>query len=957
MLTTSSILSLSPLATQTSQIRYLKMKNSREGSSSSSCQAIDLVAQVKETHGLGPQELFKLLKDSKKNSFMRTTKIGSLLQIDVEKLAKLLPLHLIAVVLSSQRDEVLLSYLLRGLRLLHSICEIASRFPKIEQILLDDAKMSEQLLDLVFYLLIVFSEYRQENHVAGHLLLYSTAVACSMYLLTACVSTHWNELACVLVAHRKVDIFMDTSFRSVYRTICSLQNSLSSWQNDFFTNSSNVVEPSVTHHCLQCEASLQFLQSLCQQRPFRDRLLKNKELCGKGGVLQLALAILKLNTPPRFDDCPAVVAAVCRIKSRALSILLQLCETEGFSFLDDVAAVPGSLQLVKSVAFEVIAVLKNMARKGHIQNCKTYPTGLLQLNALRLADVFSDDSNLRSYITAYFAEVLAIMLALPYQEFLSYWCSSDLPTKEVDATLNFDPFAASGWTFSLLSSLEMTNVEYSEPTFQPTNVPQAYAHQRTSLLVKIIANLHCFIPKICEEQERNFFLHKFLESLQMQFPNSGTDFESVADAQLAATVGKNLRLLFGHAESLTPAYLNDEDVQLFRVFFTQLRSLVGPYDIEANRAQEDQCGRACSSVLLGTMDLDHRSRNGNLREGMSENSAFNGLDNSYVRSDQVEEADIITPDDGRIYDCRFTKATSRCGSAEIEKDNHNLETSGSDSSSTRGKISFELAHNGKNPRFCAPPGESIVGVAYEEDKAETIHRDENQPRKRKRTIMNEIQISMIEKALREEPDLQKNAVSLNAWAERLCSHGPEIASSQIKNWLNNRKARLAPKDSRQVPEAEKCSLIMKQGASGAGNSLESRVHNNEQKNHAYERTDPGEPPSTTTTTTTITPQLVQLEPGQHVLLIDDQGVQIARARVHQVKDKWDGINLEETKTCVVDIIEYFPERFLGVVPPAPLPPPTAGGGSSFDDNDVTMGRTRVLWESSRILMPRPLLPN
>nr|WDA42952.1 nodulin homeobox [Fagopyrum tataricum] len=955
MFTTSSSLSLSPLATQSSHARFSKMKNSREGPSSSLCQAFDMVAQVKETHGLGPQELFKLLKDSEKFSFVHKIDNGSSLQIDVEKLAKLLPLHLIAVVLSSQRDEVLLSYLLRGLRLLHSLCEIASRFPKIEQILLDDAKMSEQLLDLVFYLLIVFSDYRQDNHGAGNLLLCSTSVACSLYLLTVCISTHWNELACALVAHPKVDIFMDTSFRSVYRNVSLLRISFLSQQNECSANSSLVVEPSVIHVCLQCEASLQFLQSLCKQKPFRECVLRNKELCGKGGILQLALAILKLKTPPRFDICPAIVAAVCRMKSRVLSILVQLCEIDNSSFLDEAAGVPRSLHLAQSVAFEVIAVLKNMAGKGRIQHSSvcgnTYPTGLLQLNALRLTDVFSDDSNLRSYITAYFAEVLAIILALPYQEFLSYWCSSDLPIKEVDATLNYDPFAASGWIIDSLSPVAMTNLEYSESTFQSTNGPHAYAHQRTSLLVKIIANLHCFIPKICEEQERNFFLHKFLESLQMQYPNSGTGFACIADAPIAATVSKNLRLLLGHTESLIPAYLNDEDVQLFRVFFTQMRSLVGPSDSEVTRAEEDQFGRACSPVLLGDMDPDHKSRNGNLREGMSENSDFHDMDQSYVRSGQVDEGGILPVDDGRLYSSRCNKASSRCGSAEIEKDNHNLETSGSDTSSTRGKFSYEHVRNGKTPKLCAAlPGERIVEV-QEEDRVENAHSDEKQPRKRKRTIMNEKQISMIEQALLEEPDLQKNAPSLIAWAERLCSHGPDVTSSQIKNWLNNRKARLArlAKDGRQVLEGEKSSLVKQGGTSGAGHpsrSPESADHNLQ----IPSITTKGDTEQNQGCGTSARPQVqnTHLKPGEHVLLIDDQGVQIARARVHQVKDKWDGINLEETKTCVVDIIEYFTQRYLGVVRPTPQP-----GGPTFDDNDVSMGRSRVLWESSRILTHRP----
>lgn len=52
----------------------------------------------------------------------------------MEKLAGLLPLHLIAVLMSSDRDEALLRYLLCGIRFLHSLCDLASRHAKLEQV-------------------------------------------------------------------------------------------------------------------------------------------------------------------------------------------------------------------------------------------------------------------------------------------------------------------------------------------------------------------------------------------------------------------------------------------------------------------------------------------------------------------------------------------------------------------------------------------------------------------------------------------------------------------------------------------------------------------------------------------------------------------------------------------------------------------------------------------------------
>lgn len=56
---------------------------------------------------------------------------------------------------------------------------------------------------------------------------------------------------------------------------------------------------------------------------FRKALCSDsiQELCGKGGILRLAQAILKLNSTPYFNGSPRVVAAVSRMKSKVLSIV------------------------------------------------------------------------------------------------------------------------------------------------------------------------------------------------------------------------------------------------------------------------------------------------------------------------------------------------------------------------------------------------------------------------------------------------------------------------------------------------------------------------------------------------------------------------------------------------------------------------------------------------------------
>ncbi|KAJ7947713.1 Nodulin homeobox [Quillaja saponaria] len=515
------------------------MRYAKEEPSCSAAQALDLVSAVTELHGLSYQELNRLLRDSENYTVQCLTQKGSLIKIDMEKLAGLLPLHLTAVLMSSDRDESMFRYLLCGIRLLHSLCDLAPRHAKLEQILLDDAKLLEQLLDLVFYMLVVLSGCRQEDYNFGSMsLVHSAMVGCGLYLLTGFISSQWQDLVHVLLSHPKVDIFMDAAFGSVRRVINCLKMALSAYSIDFSTELNLTAEPVVNYLCQQCEASLQFLQLLGQQKMFRECLIKNKELCGKGGVLFLAQSILKLNIPPQFVESPRVMAAASRIKAKILSILLNLCEAESISYLDEVASSSQSLNLAKFVALEILELLKNAFGKEHsflANTSRGYPMGLLQLNAMRLADIFSDDSNFRSYITTCFTKVLTAIFSLSHGDFLSCWCSSKLPEREEDATLEYDVFSAAGWVLDNSSSTNLLNAKTLEFALIPNSPPQAsYAHQRTSLFVKVIANLHCFVPTICEEQERNLFLLKVKESLQMDLSDLLPGFSFPSGAPKAA---------------------------------------------------------------------------------------------------------------------------------------------------------------------------------------------------------------------------------------------------------------------------------------------------------------------------------------------------------------------------------------------------------------------------------------
>ncbi|XP_062171968.1 nodulin homeobox isoform X2 [Alnus glutinosa] len=959
------------------------MRHAKEEPSCSAAQAINLVSAVKELHGLSSQELNKLLRDSENFTIHYPTEKGSLIKIDMDKLAAFLPLHLLGVLMSSDRDAALFSYMLRGIRLLHSLCDLAPRHAKI---LLDDVKVLEQLLDLVFYLLIILGGYRQENHNFGNIplsLAHSALLTSSLYLLPGCISSQWQDLVHVLLAHPKVDMFMDAAFGAVHTAIGFLEIKLSAHHADFSTNSNLTAEQVVNYLCQQCEASLQFLQSLCQQKMFRERLLRNKELCGKGGVLFLARAILKLDVLP-FTGSPRVVAALSRMKAKVLSILLSLCEAESISYLDEVASSPESLDLAKSVALEVLGLLKTALGRDpeHLTSCsgRSYPMGFLQLNAMRLADIFSDDSNFRSYVTIHFTKVLTAIFSLPHGDFLSSWCSSNLPLREEDASVEYDSFTATGWLLDKHSSLGLPNGTNFEFTLNPNSMPQgSYEHQRTSLFVKVIANLHCFVPNICEEQERNLFLLNFLECLQIDLSKSLPGFSISPDAPKAATVCRNLRSLLSHAESLIPNFLNEEDVQLLRVFFNQLQSVITSGELEENRDQDNKFEESTSWDKFSKFNISENhqeaqstggfssplprkepprsnNRRSNLKEEMSENSAFQEVEHFYVKSDHKDQGDYVMRQDRREDKGISGKCVSG-GLREVDRDVQNVETSGSDTSSSRGKNATDQKENGEFSKFNKQIKESGFGGKPEDEKVRIVQCEEKQRKKRKRTIMNDKQITLMERALLDEPDMQRNAASIQLWADKLSLYGSEVTSSQLKNWLNNRKARLArsAKDAHATSDID-VALPDKQGGPGpvSGDSLvpceDTNLPLNERRDpQSMSRTGSGEKAEASLAEfVDIGPaEFVQCRPGQYVVLVDVQGEEIAKGKVNQVHGKWYGRSLEELETCVVDVNELKAERG------AKLPYPSEATGTSFDEAETKFGVMRVLWDANRIFMLRP----
>ncbi|KAL0730591.1 hypothetical protein Bca4012_026684 [Brassica carinata] len=347
-----------------------------------------------------------------------------------------------------------------------------------------------------------------------------------------------------------------------------------------------------------------------------------------------------------------------------------------------------------------------------------YPMGFLLLNAMRLADVFSDDSNFRCFYTDHFSMILSTVFCLSHEEFVSMLCSSALSSREEEATVDYDLFRSAGCVLSAFSSSGIWNVPQFKLNFQNNLTMSSYAHQRTSLLVKIIANLHCFSPGICTEDDRNRFINSFVSGLRID-PVSMTI--QLANSSYTPVAQRATSSLLRHAEYLIASALNVKDLMMLSQAAVK-KQRKEPLNLNIERASDGA-----------------------------------------ARKNDVNENVEIVP---RLK--------------ESGADARNIETSGLDTRSKRGKSLVEEGDLSQD--FTKLFKGSGSGEGKE---------DEKKGKKRKRSIMSDDQMEMMEKAIADEPFMQRDSAWIRTWAEKLNQNGPGIRALQLKNWLSNRRAKLA----------------------------------------------------------------------------------------------------------------------------------------------------------------------
>lgn len=242
------------------------------------------------------------------------------------------------------------------------------------------------------------------------------------------------------------------------------------------------------------------------------------------------------------------------------------------------------------------------------------------------------------------------------------------------------------------------------------------------------------------------------------------------------------------------------------------------------------------------------------------------------------------------------------------------------------------------------------------------HGDESQPKKRKRNIMSDQQVNVMEAALQLEPGMQRSPKLIQQWTNHLNSIGPEVAYHQLKNWLNNRKARIARQEREKQRQEEGDVLVTRseksrRARSVASDDMDSPAEASSRlKDYDIDQGDAiplklslqvsrtpsnagsdGEPHNSSSS-------LVKWKVGDHVSLRGKDAEEMAVGIVIRVEGSWQGHILEDESLCLVQVSE------LKVARTTKLPFPSSKAGSSFEEAETLLGKTVATWDTEHMCM-------
>jgi len=200
-------------------------------------------------------------------------------------------------------------------------------------------------------------------------------------------------------------------------------------------------------------------------------------------------SVMSLDFHPNKDDL------ICSCDGDVVRLLHALCDLSSRDskfeqiFFDDIKVATQMIEMV----FFTLTVLAGYIQEGHAFSHE---------HLLHSTFVACNLYMLTKLISTQWRDIVHMLLAYP----------------KVDIFMD----AACGSVCVVVRCLETALVAYNEDISMDSNLEfnltpsnmlkDSYAQHRTSLFVKFFANLHCFVPNVCVEQERNLYVCKIMSA-------------------------------------------------------------------------------------------------------------------------------------------------------------------------------------------------------------------------------------------------------------------------------------------------------------------------------------------------------------------------------------------------------------------------------------------------------------
>jgi hypothetical protein len=517
--------------------------------------------------------------------------------INLEKIVTQLPRHLLAYIVKEDRGspQKWHAYISKGMQLLHNLMSLSGHNARLGAAQ-HGMEWSTVVLDLVLLASVVWMQNlaghssQQSSHpssgatvaqcVEGLRLCASVLAAA----LQADVDRGQYECYDSLLTHARLVVFICTPIDALQLLMRLLNNPMCK------DTSASGLAASVSKTIV---AILYSLYYMCLSEEFVIHLVQHEQFFS-GEFLDSIIRLLKTNTAEHEQ-----------IMHQTLRTLYVLFEKENPCFLDIVASNPLSLKQAQTVIQMIISMASGVVDKS---TCTSSA-----LEAFKLVELLSDDSNFKNEIIAGATTLILRLLSLPPDVVTSVFMTPPSTSTSISSTTT--PSKCSSSTSTSSSSAPSNSPSTSTTSGDAANSgssqsggtnPDLPVQDVMVLLFRIVGNLHCFNEAVCKPEDKGRFLRTVVDTLsRYPLPSPSRGHGPKADIH-NSNILKNLHFLLFHLSKENHIYnLNMEELELFTSFSEELQKTLGVKESDSDVASPMDLSTNGNNTVNGTQSHTH----------------------------------------------------------------------------------------------------------------------------------------------------------------------------------------------------------------------------------------------------------------------------------------------------------------------------------------------------------------